>query len=358
MPNINDYLKWRGDLTFSESPLNEIDNMILSRFSYLPFNKVNIKEKETIGSIVKRLTKFGVEEFNIEGDKPLVDNLNNCIRFKDLVLTDYVENTDLKLEEQFAAITIHLNDKEMYVSFCGTDNTLVGWKEDFNLSFMQNIPAQLAGVKYLKAIADKYDKKIYVGGHSKGGNVAVYAAVFSGKEVQNKIINVTNHDGPGFDETIIGTPEYKALLDRIYTYIPQSSIIGRLLEHEEKYKIVKSIEKGIMQHDIYSWQVLGSKIIQMKEVTNGSELINRTIKNWLKETTPEQRKNVIDILYNVIESTNAVTMREISSARMKNMAKMLKSYKNVDEKDRKMINKVFVGLGMAAKESIKGNFEE
>ena len=358
MPNINDYLKWRGDLTFSESPLNEIDNMILSRFSYLPFNKVNIKEKETIGSIVKRLTKFGVEEFNIEGDKPLVDNLNNCIRFKDLVLTDYVENTDLKLEEQFAAITIHLNDKEMYVSFCGTDNTLVGWKEDFNLSFMQNIPAQLAGVKYLKAIANKYDKKIYVGGHSKGGNVAVYAAVFSGKEVQNKIINVTNHDGPGFDETIIGTPEYKALLDRIYTYIPQSSIIGRLLEHEEKYKIVKSIEKGIMQHDIYSWQVLGSKIIQMKEVTNGSELINRTIKNWLKETTPEQRKNVIDILYNVIESTNAVTMREISSARMKNMAKMLKSYKNVDEKDRKMINKVFVGLGMAAKESIKGNFEE
>ena len=358
MPNINDYLKWRGDLTFSESPLNEIDNMILSRFSYLPFNKVNIKEKETIGSIVKRLTKFGVEEFNIEGDKPLVDNLNNCIRFKDLILTDYVENTDLKLEEQFAAITIHLNDKEMYVSFCGTDNTLVGWKEDFNLSFMQNIPAQLAGVKYLKAIANKYDKKIYVGGHSKGGNVAVYAAVFSGKEVQNKIINVTNHDGPGFDETIIGTPEYKALLDRIYTYIPQSSIIGRLLEHEEKYKIVKSIEKGIMQHDIYSWQVLGSKIIQMKEVTNGSELINRTIKNWLKETTPEQRKNVIDILYNVIESTNAVTMREISSARMKNMAKMLKSYKNVDEKDRKMINKVFVGLGMAAKESIKGNFEE
>ena len=358
MPNINDYLKWRGDLTFKQSPLNEVDNMILSRFSYLPFNKVNIKENETIGSIVKRLTKFGVEEFNIEGDKPLVDNLNNCIRFRDLKLTDYVEDTDLKLEEQFAAITIHLNDKEMYISFCGTDNTLVGWKEDFNLSFMQNIPAQLAGVKYLKDISHKYNKKMYIGGHSKGGNVAVYAAVFSGKEIQNKIINVTNHDGPGFDETIIGTDEYKRILDKLYTYIPQSSIIGRLLEHEEKYKVVKSVEKGIMQHDIYSWQVLGTRIVQMKEVTNGSELINRTIKTWLKETTPDQRKNVIDILYNVIESTNAVTMREISSARMKNVAKMLKSYRNVDEKDRKMINKVFVGLGMAAKESIKGNFEE
>ncbi len=358
MPNINDYIKWRGDLSFKESPLNEVDNMILSRFSYLPFSKVNIKEKETIGNVVKRLSKFGVEEFNIDGDKPLVDNLNNCIRFKDLVLTDYEENTNKSAEEQFAAITIHLNDKEMYISFCGTDNTLVGWKEDFNLSFMQNIPAQLEGVKYLKKIAHKYNKKIYLGGHSKGGNVAVYSAVFSGKEIQNKIISVTNHDGPGFDETIIEMEEYKRILDKLYTYIPQSSVIGRLLEHEEKYKIVKSIERGIMQHDIYSWQVLGTKIIQMKEVTNGSELINRTIKTWLKETTPDQRKNVIDILYNVIESTNAVTMREISSARMKNVAKMLKSYRNIDEKDRKMINKVFAGLGMAAKESIKGKFEE
>ena len=113
-----------------------------------------------------------------------------------------------------------------------------------------------------------------------------------------------------------------------------------------------------MQHDIYSWQVLGTKIVQMKEVTNGSELINKTIKNWLKETSPEQRKNVIDILYNVIDSTNASTMKEISSARMKNVAKMFKSYRNIDEKDRKMINKVFMGLGMAAKESIREKFDE
>lgn len=358
MPNINDYLKWRGDILLQEKPLNEIDNMILSRFSYLPFNKIDMTDEETIGSVVKKLKPFSVEEFNIKGDKPLVDNLDDCIRFKDLKITDYIENTDLKLEEQFAAITIHLNDDEMYISFCGTDNSLIGWKEDFNLSFMQNIPAQLAGVKYLKAIAKKYDKKMYIGGHSKGGNVAVYAAVFAGPKVQDKIINVTNHDGPGFDETIIERPEYKRILDKLYTYIPQSSVIGRLLEHEEKYKVVKSIEKGIMQHDIYSWQVLGTKIVQMKEVTNGSELINKTIKTWLKETSPEQRKNVIDILYNVIESTNAVTVREISAAKMKSVAKMLKSYKNLDEKDRKMVNKVFVGLGMAARESIKGKFDE
>lgn len=358
MSNINDYLKWRGDLSFKADPLNEVDNMILSRFSYLPFNKIDMKDEETIQSIVEKLKPFKVEDFNIKGDKPLVDNLYNCVRFKDLKVTDYVENTDLKLEEQFAAITIHLNDDEMYISFCGTDNSIVGWKEDFNLSFMQNIPAQLAGVKYLKEISKKYDKKMYIGGHSKGGNVAVYAAVFAGPTVQDKIINVTNHDGPGFDDTIIGKKEYKRILDKLYTYIPQSSVIGRLLEHEEKYKVVKSVEKGIMQHDIYSWQVLGTKIVQMKEVTNGSEFINKTIRTWLKETSPEQRKNVIDILYNVVGSTNVMTMREISAARMKTVAKMYKSYRNLDEKDRKMVNEVFSCLGTAAKQNLKGKFDQ
>ena len=168
MPNINDYLKWRGDISFEEKPLNEIDNMILSRFSYLPFNKIEMKDKETIGSIVKKIKEAGIEEFNISGDKTLVDNLDDSIRFKDLIVTDFVENTDKSAEEQFAAITIHLNDKEMYLSFCGTDNSLIGWKEDFNLSFMQHIPAQLEGVKYLKQITKKYNKMVHIGGHSKG----------------------------------------------------------------------------------------------------------------------------------------------------------------------------------------------
>ena len=211
-------------------------------------------------------------------------------------------------------------------------------------------------MEYLKRISEKYNEKIHVGGHSKGGNVAVYAAVFAGEKCQDKIIDVTNHDGPGFDEEIIERDEYKRILNKIYTYIPQSSIIGRLLEHEEKYKVVESVEKGIMQHDIYSWQVLGTKIVQMEELTNGSEFINKTIRNWLKETTPEQRKNVIDILYNVVESTEAQTMHEISTAKMKSIAKMLKSYKEIDPEDKKMINQVFLGLGQAAKESLKNSF--
>ena len=145
-----------------------------------------MQEKETIGSICEKLKKFKEEDFNIAGDMPLVHNLINSNRFKDMEITDYEENTDPSAEKQFAAITIHLGNGEMFVSFCGTDNSLVGWKEDFNLSFMQHIPAQIEGMEYLKRISEKYNEKIHVGGHSKGGNVAVYAAVFAGEKCQDK----------------------------------------------------------------------------------------------------------------------------------------------------------------------------
>ena len=356
MPNINDYLEWRGDIHFKKMPLNEVDNMILSRFSYMPFHKVKLNKNETIASVMNKMKDFELEKFNIAGDKPLSEKLLKSERFRKLKVTDYYANTDTESEKQFSAITIHLPNNEIYVSYCGTDNTLVGWKEDFNLSFMQNIPAQLEGVEYLKKIAAKYESRIHIGGHSKGGNVAVYSAVFCGEEIQNRIIDVTNHDGPGFDETVIETEEYKRILDKIYTYIPQSSVIGRLLEHKEEYKIVQSVEKGIMQHDIYSWQVIGPKIVQLEEVTNGSEFINDTLRNWLKETDPEERKEVIDVIYALMQTANVTTFREFSESKIKNIGEVLKNYKNVDEKDKKMIIQMAISLGVAAKDSLKKRF--
>ncbi len=353
MPNINNYLEWRGDLKLENDPLNEVDNMILSRFSYMPFNKIEISEDETMGSIAEKIKDFPVEEFNIAGDKPLANHIVNSARFKDLKVTDYEENTDLSVEKQFAAITIHLGNGEIYVSFCGTDNSIVGWKEDFNLSFSQHLPSQIEGVEYLKRIANRYSEKIHVGGHSKGGNVAAYAAIFAGQEVQNQIIDITNHDGPGFDGDIIQKEEYKKILDKFVTYIPQSSVIGRLLEHKEKNIVVKSTERGIMQHDIYSWQINAKYAITELQVTKESDLVRNIIKTWLEDTTPEQRKNVIDIIYNILVSADATTMRDLSSAKVKSLGRILKLYNKVDENDKKLILKVFASLGTATKQNLK-----
>ena len=324
MANILDYVDWRGDLSIKINKLNELDNMIMSRLSCMPYSLIDMNKKETIKSLGEKFKKIDADEFGMPGDKPLIEKLSKSNRFKDIEITDYYSNTVYEKEEQFSAITIHLPNKEIYLSYCGTDNTLVGWKEDFNLSFMINIPAQIEGLKYVEKIASKYPNKMHLGGHSKGGNVAVYSAIFAKKEIQNRIIDVTNHDGPGFDKSIIERGEYKRVLNKIFTYIPQSSIIGRLLEHEEKYKIVKSIQKGIMQHDIYSWQVLGTKFVKLNEVTNGSEIINETVRTWLKNTTIEQRENFINIIYEIISATNAKTLKEISLSKLKNMRSYIK----------------------------------
>ena len=353
MPNVFDYISWRGDLSFKQSNFNEIDNMIMSRLSYLPFEKIKLQEKETIKTIAKKLKDVKEEYFNMPNDKNLIKEIQKSIRFKDLEITDYCAIRDFNEQKQFVAITIHLNDEEIYLSYGGTDNTLVGWKEDFNLSFMTHIPSQIEGLKYIKKISKEYTQKMHLGGHSKGGNIAVYSAVFCPKKIQSRIIDITNHDGPGFDKTIIETEGYKRILNKIYTYIPQSSVIGRLLEHEEKYKIVKSVQKGIMQHDIYSWQLLGTKFIKSNEITNGSNMINETVRNWLKSTTPEQRKNFINVMYEVVTTTKAKTFKDFTASFAKNIGIILKTYKNIDEKDKKMIGQMIFTFIGAAKDSIK-----
>lgn len=353
MPNILDYISWRGDLSLNSSKFNELDNMIMSRLSYLPFEKITMNDIETIESISKKFEKLDKDDFNMPNDKNLILKAGNSNRFKNLIVTDYYLSRNNEEEKQFAAITIHLGNDEIYISYIGTDNTLVGWKEDFNLSFMSHIPSQTEGLRYIEKISQKYSDNMHLGGHSKGGNIAVYSAVFSPKNIQDRIIDVTNHDGPGFDKSIIETSEYKRILSKIHTFIPQSSIIGRLLEHEETYKIVKSVQKGIMQHDIYSWQLLGTEFMYLKELTNGSEVINKTVRNWLKTTTPEQRSNFINVMYEVVSNTNVKTIKEFSATRAKNIGIILKTYKNIDEKDKKMIGQMIFTFLVAAKESIK-----
>ena len=151
-----------------------------------------------------------------------------------------------------------------------------------------------------------------IGGHSKGGNLAVYAAAFCSFATKSRVNVVYNNDGPGFHESIINSQEYQEILPRIHTFLPQSSIIGRLLNHKEQTTILKSTQTGIMQHDLYSWQVEGKKFVSLEELTNGSQFVDKTIKDWLKAVSPEQRGECIDILFQILESTEATTMSEIS----------------------------------------------
>ena len=145
MTNIHDYLLWRGDILLSkEQPFNEVDSLILARFSYLPFDKIGIKEKETIEKLTKRLTPLEKSKFLYNGDKEIALYLSTSQRFKDLLVTDYIKIDDKKGEKQFGAILIHMPNNELYLSYIGTDKTINGWKEDFNMTFMDNVPCQIS----------------------------------------------------------------------------------------------------------------------------------------------------------------------------------------------------------------------
>lgn len=357
MSNIIDYLKWRGDISFSQVSLNEIDSLILSRLSYFPFdNLIDENEQITIEEAYKRFIKNEKKgKILQEDDLDLFPLLAQSERFKNLNISDYINKLDKEQEKQFSAITIFLPNELIYVSFRGTDNTLIGWKEDFNMSFSSHVPSQKESVKYLNEITRKYNGDIIVGGHSKGGNLAVYASTFASENTKNRIREIYNEDGPGFDDDITCTEEYKTMITKVHTYIPQSSVIGRLLNHEEAYTVVQSVANGIMQHDLYSWQVLGSKFISLAEVTNGSQFVDETIKGWVKEVSPEQRAQFIDTVFEILSSTDASTLSELSSKKFTTAKVLFKNYQNIDNESKKLISKTVKALLEIVKQNVKKN---
>ena len=200
MSNVCDYVKWRGDLELKDFEFNEIDNLILTRLAYFPFEMlINKGEEISITELSQRFKRADKTKIKVlwPEDNKLIPLLGNSERFGKIIATNFVNKINREQEKQFSAITLLLPDNTIFVSYRGTDDTLIGWKEDFNMSFKSHVASQLDAVEYLNNVASKYENKIRVGGHSKGGNLAVYASIFAKSDVKNRIINIYNNDGPG-----------------------------------------------------------------------------------------------------------------------------------------------------------------
>ena len=337
MSNILDYLDWR-DITFKQDKFNEVDNLILSRIAYFPLdNIVPENEKIILKYAYENLENKEKPEIYLQReDKDLFFKLAKSKRFGRILLSDYINIISQEEEKQFSALTIELPDGTMYISYRGTDNTIVGWKEDLNMSFQDLVPSQIEAVNYLEKIAKKTRKQIRIGGHSKGGNLAVYAAAFCNINTKRRILEVYNNDGPGFQNNVIKSKEYKEITSRIHTYLPQTSIIGRLLTQKGKNTIIKSTQTGIMQHDLYSWQVLGNKFVK-SEFTNASQFIDNTITEWLKEVSVQKREKTIDIIFEILNATGVKTLSEMNTKRFSNAKTILMTYKNIDSESKKIV---------------------
>ncbi len=326
MANMLDYLDWRGDVRFSEKPLNEIDSLILSQLCYIDFKNIissSLNKPIFLSSAAKSyFRKHRGEPAYLGAIVPseiinLLAKAAKTERFREVRVCGYINTVSDDRQMQFSALTFLLDNGSSFVGYRGTDDTIIGWKENFNMSFKQPVPAQTEAVEYLEAVAAVRKEDLYVGGHSKGGNLAAYAVTKCEDETKKRIIEAYNHDGPGFNKAFIESPEYAAVKEKIRTIVPQTAIVGMLLEHEESYEVVKSNQKGIWQHDSFSWEVLGAAFIHLDSISKESKLIDSTLKKWLGEMSNEEREVFVEKIYSAIDTSGAKTLTDLNTDRKK-----------------------------------------
>ena len=334
MSNIMDYLAWRGDIALAYSPFNDLDSLVLASLSYLnyPTEPTLIRDLGVHVPAVDPLQFAFVHEC-----RALLSAAAMTERFAGIRMHTPVAVTDPARDMQFAAVTFDLPDGSHYVAFRGTDSTIVGWREDFNMAFESPVPAQSAAVKYLNEAAALTDGPLILGGHSKGGNLAVYAAAHADPILQSRIRLVYSFDGPGLDDATMASEGYANIARRIRSFIPQQSVVGLLMTYHPDYTVVKSNGVGLFQHDSFTWQVLGTDFIAVTELDVSSQLVDHTVHEWLAKVSPQQRRVFINTIFDILEASGAATIKELLRDVPRHAPAILKALQKIDLETAKMV---------------------
>lgn len=351
MGNIMDYISWRGDLSFEQSQFNEVDNLILACFSYVNLDGISAVTKQK-GIGLKKLTKEFMKLHmmkELEADKSFIRlapfmmmEMAKSVRFGKCVVRNYVNDIVTEAEQQFAAMEIVLEDGTSYVSFRGTDDTIIGWKEDFNLS-TGVVPAQKRAIEYLQKISEHTDGMLRVGGHSKGGNLAIYGSVMC-KSAHEKILEIYSNDGPGFSREFQELPETKEMMPKIIRIIPEYSIIGTLLEHEKEPVIVASSSKGLLQHDGFSWEVQGPALVRRDSLNKTALRFIEILHKWIDGMDTEQKRLLIEDLFATLQASGYENLSEVQSGGLKSLAAMVKRVEKFAPESRGMMQELLTAI--------------
>lgn len=348
MANILDYIIWRGDLTLEQDPFHEVDALILSTLIYVEFENADIYLRSGKAKTVKEIGELFAKnccDEKIETGRlipkqiiQLLDMMSRSKRYQDMKLSRYINQVDETMEKQFAAVLIEPGDGTLFIAFRGTDDTIIGWKEDFNMCFKSPVPSQLQAVEYVDMIASGHKGFIRLGGHSKGGNLSVFSAAFCQKEVRGRIQNVYNFDGPGFTNDILSEIEKTGILSKVRTVIPRSSVIGMLMEHEEDYDVVSSTSNGIFQHDPFSWEVQGKSFVEMDVISARAYKLDHSLSDFMAHLDTQQKKELIDTVFGIFMQTGAKTLSEIS---IKDIPQLMKNLREEDAEKKQLLLQTF-----------------
>ena len=330
MANMIDYINWRGDITFKERPFNDVDNILLSELAYVELSEcIDFDEKLTMKEVSERY--FGYMKLRNrtnQVESVVLKAMAESERFKDSIVYNVILKRDN--DTQFAAICVALPDKSIYIAFRGTDDAIAGWKEDFALSFKET-NAQAYAVSYLsKSIRRK--RTVYrVGGHSKGGNLALYATLKLPEEKQNVIRNIYVNDSPGICPEMLDLEKYNNIKNKIIKIVPEFCIVGRMFEIDAKEKVVISDANGLFQHNPFGWQVMGDSFVETDKVSDDCKIYNDIFDKWIESATMEERESFTNSFFAALEATGAKNISQIGENGIKGFVAMISSMTNIDE---------------------------
>lgn len=360
MSHIVSYIKKHQEQTFYDMPFNEVDALVLSQFIYLKLEGVvpTISQKEDSVYLYEIANTMDYEKV-FRDERYQKDNLElfeamlESKRFRRMRMNYFSDITSVLAQTQFTAMTVFLEDGPTVVIYRGTDETMVGWKEDFNMVFKEPVTGQNLSALYLQQISRLFEGEFIVAGHSKGGNFAVYASMNIEEKIQDRIQRVYSFDSPGFRPEILESVDFNKIKDRITKFLPHSSIFGMLLQSKENYQVVECFSIGMFQHNPYNWQVSGNEFKKVDKLDRGSVFLNETYNEWLYSLNEEELQAYSEIWYQIMQDANITTMLAFTKEPGKTLLHLIDAIRETDDKTREMAKTLAQGLIAVARENIR-----
>ena len=351
MKNMLDYIKEFGHVSFEERAFSEIDALVLTELEYLPLEKVvpsdeNGEDFVTVKEIAEYMQEHKQELFDenpmmiTEERHEVSQVIADAPRFQSLKFFGVVSVWDKDTTKQFAAVTVEVEPSVRLVVFRGTDETLIGWKEDFLMTYSPLVAAQTDAKEYLAKQASLWDGDLMISGHSKGGNLAIYAAATQVEDVQLRIVDIFCFDSPGLYRSVLETKGYQNIVPLAMRYIPQDSLVGLMLESEVPYVIVKSNATGAMQHSAMTWEIEDGQFIKMEKLTKNSQLNDQTFKKWTESVSDEELELFWNVFFELLFSVGIDTVNDLYGQFMHYVQEFLKAAGNMDEEKRELLTRI------------------
>lgn len=351
MKNMLDYIKEFGHVSFEERAFSEIDALVLTELEYLPLEKVvpsdeNGENFVTVKEIAEYMQEHKQELFDenpmmITQERHEVSQvIADAPRFQSLKFFGVVSVWDKDTTKQFAAVTVEVEPSVRLVVFRGTDETLIGWKEDFLMTYSPLVAAQTDAKEYLAKQASLWGGDLMISGHSKGGNLAIYAVATQEEDVQLRIVDIFCFDSPGLYRSVLETKGYQNIVPLAMRYIPQDSLVGLMLESEVPYVIVKSNATGAMQHSAMTWEIEDGQFIKMEKLTKNSQLNDQTFKKWTESVSDEELELFWNVFFELLFSVGIDTVNDLYGQFMHYVQEFLKAAGDMDEEKRELLTRI------------------